>query len=61
MKELDDFIKRQYDTFNHFENSIKETDNDAVKKSLNEKLWFLNRIIQLAVIVQKTENQSLNK
>ncbi len=60
MKELEDFIKYQYETFEHFDNVIKENkDNLNIVKSLNEKQWFLNRLIQLAVIIktQLIENQ----
>lgn len=53
MKELEDFIKYQYETFEHFDNVIKENkDNLNIVKSLNEKQWFLNRLIQLAVIIK---------
>ena len=44
MKGLEDFIKYQYETFEHFDNVIKENkDNLNIVKSLNEKQWFLNR------------------
>lgn len=61
MEKLNEFIKFQHETFNHFEKTIKEHEgNDKIRVDLSARMFMLNRIIQLAEIVKNQLNESLN-